>query len=200
MAPTRAAALSRLTKGLSELTLLGVPTIQPFLRDASRHPLFADGKATTRFIETAFPDGWKPKRKSCAACAPLPAWSGPARRRRAAAHWVSPWQRRSAIRVTSAVRPAKASLHLVDEYGQIDAEVLVGREGITVELEGASVNLGRPVIEGGAIKLASPSGHPFIARQDGDVVSIAREGLSISATIRLRIEMPREQGGLEKSR
>ncbi len=56
----RAAALSRLTKGLSELTLLGVPTIQPFLRDALRQPLFADGKATTRFIETAFPDGWKP--------------------------------------------------------------------------------------------------------------------------------------------
>src|SRR6201996_4264604 len=39
----RAAALARLTKGLSELTLLGIPTIQPFLRDASREQLFADG-------------------------------------------------------------------------------------------------------------------------------------------------------------
>jgi 3-methylcrotonyl-CoA carboxylase alpha subunit len=196
----RAAALARLTKGLSELTLLGVPTIQPFLRDASRQPLFADGKATTRFIETAFPDGWKPNPEElrglrAAACV---VWAGLDGAERAA-HWVNPWDRRSAVRVTSAVRPAKASLHLVDEYGQSDAEVLVGREGISVELEGASVNLGRPVAECGTIKLASSSGHPFIARRDGNVVSIAREGLSLSATIGLRIEMPREQGGLKKS-
>ena len=196
----RAAALSRLTKGLSELTLLGVPTIQPFLRDALRQPLFADGKATTRFIETAFPDGWKPNTAElrslrAAACV---VWAE-LDNAEPAAQWINPWDRRSAVRVTSAVRPAKASLHLVDEYGQSDAEVLVGREEITVELEGASVNLGRPVTENGTVKLASPSGHPFIARRDGNVVSIACEGLSLSATIRLRIEMPREQGGLEKS-
>ena len=141
----RAAALSRLTKGLSRLTLLGVPTIQPFLRDASRHPLFADGKATTRFIETAFPDGWKPNPEElrslrAAACV---VWAG-LDGAEPAAHWINPWDRRSAVRVTSAVRPAKASLHLADEYGQSDAEMLVGRDGIIVELEGASVNLGRP--------------------------------------------------------
>jgi acetyl/propionyl-CoA carboxylase alpha subunit len=196
----RAAALSRLAKGLSELTLLGVPTIQPFLRDALRQPLFADGKATTRFIETAFPDGWKPNTAElrslrAAACV---VWAE-LDNAEPAAQWINPWDRRSAVRVTSAVRPAKASLHLVDEYGQSDAEVLVGREEITVELEGASVNLGRPVTENGTVKLASPSGHPFIARRDGNVVSIACEGLSLSATIRFRIEMPREQGGLEKS-
>ena len=56
----RASALSRLDAGLSGATLLGVPTIQPFLRDAIRQPIFADGKATTRFIETAFPGGWMP--------------------------------------------------------------------------------------------------------------------------------------------
>jgi acetyl/propionyl-CoA carboxylase alpha subunit len=196
----RAAALSRLTRGLSELTLLGVPTIQPFLRDASRHPLFTDGNATTRFIETAFPGGWKPNVEElrslrAAACV---VWAE-LDNAEPAAQWINPWNRRSAVRVTSAVRPAKASLHLADEYGQADAEVLVGRDGITVELENASVSLGRPVIENGAIKLASPSGHPFIARRDGDIVSITREGLSLSATIRLRIEMPREHGSLEKS-
>ena len=196
----RAAALSRLTRGLSELTLLGVPTIQPFLRDASRHPLFAGGKATTRFIETAFPGGWKPNVEElrslrAAACV---IWAE-LDNAEPAAQWINPWNRRSAVRVTSAVRPAKASLHLADEYGQADAEVLVGRDGITVELENASVSLGRPVIENGAIKLASPSGHPFIARRDGNIVSITREGLSLSATIRLRIEMPREHGSLEKS-
>ena len=61
------------------------------------------------------------------------------------------------------------------------------------------VNLGRPVSEGDGIKLASSSGHPFIARRDGNIVSIISGGLSLSATIRLRIEMPREHGGLEKS-
>jgi 3-methylcrotonyl-CoA carboxylase alpha subunit len=96
------------------------------------------------------------------------------------------------------------SLHLHDEYGQIDADVLVGRDGIAVELEGASISLrpislGRPVVDAGAIRLPAASGHPFIARRDGDVVSIAREGLSLSATIRLRIDMPRAHGALENS-
>ena len=196
----RASALGRLTNGLSELTLLGVPTIQPFLREASRHPLFADGKATTRFIETAFPGGWKPNLEElrilrAAACV---VWAG-LDNVEPAAQWINPWDRRSAIRVTSAVRPAKASLHLIDEYGHVDVEVLVGREGVTVELEGASVKLGRPVVEDEAIKLAWPTGHPFIAHRDGDIVSITREGLSLSAAIRLRIEMPREHGHLEKS-
>ena len=196
----RTAALARLNKGLSELTLLGVPTIQPFLRDASRHPLFAEGKATTRFIETAFPGGWKPstdelrslRAAACVVWAELDG-AGPV------AQWINPWDRRSAIRVTSAVRPAKVSLHLADEYGQVDAEVLVGREGIAVELEGASLSLGRPTIEGDTIKLASATGHAFTARRDGNAVSITREGLSLTATIRLRIEMPRGQGHLEKS-
>jgi len=196
----RAAALMRLTNGLTELTLLGVPTIQPFLRDASRHQLFAEGKATTRFIEVAFPGGWKPNPEElrtlrAAACV---VWAG-LDNAEPSAQWINPWHRRSAVRVTSAVRPAIASLNLTDEYGHVDVEVLVGREGITVELEGASINLGRPVVEDGAIKLASPSGHPFLARRDGPIVSITREGLSLSATICLRIEMPREHGHHEKS-
>jgi len=196
----RTAALARLTKGLAELTLLGIPTIQPFLRDAVRQPLFAGGHATTRFIETSFPGGWKPnveelRRLRAAACV---VWAG-LDDETPAAHWTSPWDRRSAVRVTSAVRPAKVSLHLADEYGQSDAEVLVGRDGVFVELEGASINLGRPVIDGDEIKLASASGNPFLARRDGNLVSITRDGLSLSATIRLRIEMPREHGSLEKS-
>jgi acetyl/propionyl-CoA carboxylase alpha subunit len=196
----RASALARLTKGLSELALLGVPTIQPFLRDASRHPLFSEGKATTRFIETAYPEGWKPdtdelRRLRAAACV---VWAE-LDQAGSVAQWVNPWDRRSAVRVTSAVRPAKASLHLADEYGSVDAEVLVGRDGITVELEGASINLGRPVTENGAIRLASPSGHSFIARREADIVRITQQGLSLSATIRLRIEMPRESSRLEKS-
>jgi 3-methylcrotonyl-CoA carboxylase alpha subunit len=196
----RASALSRLDAGLSDATLLGVPTIQPFLRDAIRQSLFADGKATTRFIETAFPQGWKPnpqellhlRAAACVAWAQVDATTTDTQ-------WVSPWDRRSAVRVTSAVRPAKASVHAADEYGEIDAEVLVSRDSIVVELDGSQVEFAPPS-ETDAIKLASDTaGSPFVARHDGAKVSIARGGLSINATIRLRIDMPRSDGQLERS-
>lgn len=196
----RASARSRLGAGLSGSTLLGLPTIQAFLRDAIDHPIFADGKATTRFIETAFPDGWKPKAQellrlraaACVAWAKLDA-------ARPDAQWVSPWDRRSALRVTSAVRPARVSLHATDEYGEIDAEVLVSRD-IVVEMDGTSVEFAPPSADGRLIKLASDTPTaPFIARHDGAKVSIAREGLAINATIRLRIEMPRSGGQLDRA-
>jgi 3-methylcrotonyl-CoA carboxylase alpha subunit len=197
----RASALSRLSAGLSDSTLLGVPTIQAFLRDAVSHSIFADGKATTRFIETAFPGGWKPKahellRVRAAACV---AWA-----QLDAAHantqWISPWDRRSAVRVTSAVRPAKVSLHIADEYGEVAAEVLVSRDSVVVELDGAQVEFALPSVERGLIKLVSDtSGSSFVARHDGAKVSIAREGLAINATIRLRIEMPRSVGQLDRA-
>ena len=197
----RASALARLAAGLSGLTLLGVPTIQPFLRDAIGHPLFADGKATTRFIEKAFPDGWKPHQQellslraaACVAWAQLDV-------ARADTQWVSPWDRRSAVRITSAVRPAKVSLHIMDEYGEAAADVLVSRDSITVELDGTQVEFVPPSADGRSIKLAlDASGLPFVARRDGTTVRIAREGLSLNATIRLRIEMPRTEGQLERA-
>ena len=197
----RASALSRLSAGLSDSTLLGVPTIQAFLRDAVSHSIFADGKATTRFIETAFPGGWKPKAHEllhvrAAACV---AWA-----QLGAAHantqWISPWDRRSAVRVTSAVRPAKVSLHIADEYGEVAAEVLVSRDSVVVELDGAQVEFALPSVERGLIELVSDtSGSSFVARHDGAKVSIAREGLAINATIRLRIEMPRSVGQLDRA-
>jgi 3-methylcrotonyl-CoA carboxylase alpha subunit len=197
----RASALSRLTAGLSGSTLLGVSTIQPFLRDAISDPVFADGKATTRFIETAFPDGWKPNpqrllRLRAAACV---AW---ARLETATpdTRWVSPWDRRSAVRVTSAVRPAKASFHAADEYGEIDAEVLVSRDSIVVEMDGSSIEFEPPSPDGHLIRLASDTpSSPFVFRHDGAKVSIARDGLAINATVRLRIEMPRSDGQLDRT-
>ena len=197
----RASALSRLVAGLTGSTLLGVPTIQAFLRDAISHPIFSDGKATTRFIETAFPEGWKPNAREllhlrAAACV---AWA----RLEAAtsdALWVNPWDRRSAVRVTSAVRPAKVSLHVADEYGEIDTEVLVSRDSIVVEMDGTSIEFAPPSSDGQLIKLASsePSS-PFVALHDGAKVSIARGGFSLNATLRLRIEMPRSEGQLDRA-
>jgi acetyl/propionyl-CoA carboxylase alpha subunit len=189
----RSAALSRLVAGLSNLTLLGLPTTQTFLRDAVRQPLFANAEATTRFIETAFPDGWKPnpdalsrlRAAACVVCARLnTAASEPV--------WVNPWARRSAIRVTSAVRAAKVLVRVVDEYGEVDAEVRVSRDGIAVEIEGASYDFEQPKTNGDAITLAAGSDSPFVARRDGAIVSIAHAGLALKATIRPNIDIPRD--------
>jgi biotin carboxyl carrier protein len=104
------------------------------------------------------------------------------------------------VRVTSAVRPAKVSLHIADEYGEAAAEVLVSRDSVVVELDGAQVEFTLPSVERGLIKLVSDtSGSSFVARHDGAKVSIAREGLAINATIRLRIEMPRSVGQLDRA-
>jgi 3-methylcrotonyl-CoA carboxylase alpha subunit len=197
----RDAALSRLGTGLSDLTLLGIPTTQAFLRDAVRHPLFASGKATTRFIETAFPGGWKPdgdqllqlRAAACVIWARLDT-------RPATPDWVNPWNRRSAVRVTSAVRPARVSLHTADEYGEVDAEIRVSRDGIVVELEGISVDFEAPRVDGDVITIAlSGATGFFVARRDGAVVSIARDGLALVSLIRPRIEMPREDAHHDRS-
>jgi len=87
----RAAAVARLAAGLSDLKLLGLATTQAFLRDAVGHAIFRSGEATTRFIETAFPGGWKPdagelaylRAAACVAWAQpsasdaAPAWTNP---------------------------------------------------------------------------------------------------------------------------
>ena len=186
-------ALSRLSAGLAELALLGVPTTQAFLRDAIRHPIFAGGQATTRFIEKAFPDGWTPdadtlRRLRAAACV---SWAEP-QMTDATSEWVSPWNRRSAVRVTTAVRPARLPLHVADEYGEVDAELRVGRDGITVELEDTTIEFALP-------RKGADIAAGFVQRRQGASVSIARDGLALTATIQPRIEMSRTDGQLERS-
>jgi len=197
----RKAALARLVSGLSDLTLLGIPTTQAFLRDAVRQPLFADGKATTRFIEKSFPDGWKPNaddllRLRAAACV---MWSQ-LDTATATSAWISPWQRRSATRVTSAVRLAKVLLRINDEYGEADAELRASRDGVVIKIDGAAVEFEPPKADGGAIALiAAGSSAPFVARRDDTTVSIAHQGLALKAAIRPRIDIPRDGGGIEHS-
>ena len=196
----RQVALSRLAAGLSHMGLLGVPTTQAFLRDAVRHPIFADGRATTRFIETAFPDGWKPDAGElltlrAAACA---VWAAPSVRHAAPA-WVNPWDQRSAVRITSAVRPARLSLHVSDEYGELDADVRVSREGLFVEADGQLISFGRPTHDGEiALTGASANGSFLVRRRDG-VVYVTRDGLALAAKVQPKIEMSLSHGQMERS-
>jgi 3-methylcrotonyl-CoA carboxylase alpha subunit len=189
----RTEALNRLGDGLAALGLLGPPTTQAFLHDAVRHPLFAAGQATTRFIETAFPGGWAPqadalRRLRAAACL---AWTAPETADHGDA-WVSPWNRRSAVRVTTAVRPARLGLRLADEYGEAELELRVGHDSVAVEIDGATVAFPRP--RPGREALA---GH--LHRRQGDTIFIAQGGLAITAAIRARIDVPRAAGGPERS-
>jgi 3-methylcrotonyl-CoA carboxylase alpha subunit len=183
----RAAALARLTAGLMDLKLLGVTTTQAFLRDAVDHPAFRKGEATTRFIETAFPAGWAPDadelaRLRAAACV---AWAQPSVGD-AATDWENPWNRRSAVRVTAAVRPARLSLHLADAYGEIEAEVRVNRDGVTVELDGRSITI-------------DPAAGDVLVRRRDNVIHVARNGLALAATIQPTIEIVRSRGHVERS-
>jgi acetyl/propionyl-CoA carboxylase alpha subunit len=198
--PDRAAALARLSAGLSEMGILGVPTTQAFLRDALAEPVFRDGQATTRFIETVYPKNWLPDVAElltlrAAACV---AWAAP-RVGDVTAEWISPWAQRSAVRVTSAARPARLLIHVADEYGEADAEVHVTRDGVAVELGGATVTFTRPSVAG-EIRLAkSGEGGAFRVRQRGGKVQIARDGLAIVATVQPRIDMSLSHGHVQRS-
>ena len=60
---TRAESCARLAAGLREFVIAGPASTIPFLIDCIEHPLFLRGRATTRFIDDAFPEGWRPRRK-----------------------------------------------------------------------------------------------------------------------------------------
>jgi 3-methylcrotonyl-CoA carboxylase alpha subunit len=196
----RESALSRLAFGLQSLTLLGLPTTQAFLLDAIRHPLFADGKATTRFIETAFPDGWHPQPADLtmlrAAAAAF--WLQPVADDAETA-WASPWAQRSAVRVMASQRPARTTLHLSDEYGDSDVEIMVGRAGMTAEIGGTAVALGANACDGRSMTLSAAAPEtPFTVRREGNLVQITRDGMAIAARIESKIDLPRAPGSSDR--
>jgi acetyl/propionyl-CoA carboxylase alpha subunit len=185
---TRESALSRLAAGLRSLTLLGVPTTQAFLLDAVAHPLFLEGRATTSFIETAFPGGWKPSAEALASlrAAAAAVWSRPVPEASA----TNPWLRRDAFRVTASTRPARAMTRVSDEYGDGDVDLLVDRDGLRAEVDGAPVTLGRGDPHDDRVAF-SRAGRAFAVRRDGERIHIARDGLAISARVALTIDIPR---------
>jgi acetyl/propionyl-CoA carboxylase alpha subunit len=184
----REAALTRLSAGLTDLVLLGMPTIQPFLRDATRHPLFAEGKATTRFIETAFPGGWKPDADELMRLRALAAivWAD-LEKAPVATDWANPWSLRSALRVNGRVRPGNVSLHAKDEYGEVEMRLGVSHDGITADFDGRTLAFERGKI--GAIA----------ARRSGDTVYISGNGLAISTTFQPKIDRPAATQALDRA-
>ncbi len=192
---TRESAAEMLAEGLGDLVVLGIPTTQCFLRDALRHPIFARGEATTRFIEQAFPGGWRPEpgelRVLRAAAGLCWIWSGA----QEPAGGANPWLRRVGTRVTASVRPATSTLLLADEYGETQLEVALGREGASVVIDGESVDFGRFTLQGDRLVVNGVNGPEALAIWcAGDRIDVARKGMSASTTIELAIDAPRESG------
>jgi 3-methylcrotonyl-CoA carboxylase alpha subunit len=110
-------------------------------------------------------------------------------------NWTSPWVRRSAVRVMASERPAHTTLHVSDEYGDSDVDIIVGRPGITAEVSGAAVTLGS-ISRDGTRMIWSDAGREtaFVVQRDGNLVRITRNGMAISAAIELKIDLPRAPG------
>jgi len=124
---TRAAACARLAAGLRDFTLLGPATTIPFLIDAVEHPIFAEGRATTHFIEDAFPDGWRPARSHAAlarATAALLSLATPA------PGMQSPWTGLAGFRVLApAGGLARTYLSITDEDSATEVTVMAWPDG-----------------------------------------------------------------------
>lgn len=186
---TRESCLAKLETGLRNLHLLGLPSNQMFLRDAVRHPLFAGGRATTRFIETAFPGGWQVDAAELRLLRAVAAAAWLQDDRAAAADWSNPWLSRNRVRVTGSVRPAGVSAVLTDEYGSAQIELRYGRDAVTVLVDGEAVSLGR-VTGGEAGIVITPRGEEesLPVSRDNARLCIARQGLAIAASLVLKSE------------
>ncbi len=195
---TRESALDKLEGGLRGLALLGLPSNQLFLRDAIRQPLFAEGRATTRFITQSYPDGWKPDAAELRLlrAAALAAWCSPGAHhpQQGPNGWTNPWLLRDPLRVTAAARPVLVTALLEDEYGSVEMELHQGREGAAAVIDGERVAIG--AVAAGADWLSfAPQGTPerLVCRREDGKLLIARQGLAIQAKIVLKSEAPRAQ-------
>ncbi len=92
------------------------------------------------------------------------------------------------------MRPAKVLLHAADEYGEVDAELRVGRDGIMVEIDEITHAFETPMVTVDAIVLAhAGTAARFVAQHRNSRVSIAQDGLALTSTIRPRFQLLRTQ-------
>ncbi|PJI40928.1 biotin carboxylase N-terminal domain-containing protein [Ferrovibrio sp.] len=190
----RGSCLARLEAGLNELTLLGLSSNQLFLRDAVRHPLFVEGRATTRFIETAFPGGWKidAGELRLLRAAATAAWLVKEPSATELENWTNPWLRQRPVRVTASARAARATVMLNDEYGTAEIELRYGRDGVEAMMDGEIIRLGPVARSGGSLAITPESvAETLPVSSDGGRICITRHGLAISADLVLKSEAQR---------
>lgn len=194
-APTRNAAVERLAKGLEETLLLGVPTIQPFLIDSVRYPLFAEGRATTGFIAQAFLDGWTPDAATLAILRAAAAflylniqdreWAAPA----------NPWHARSAFRIMGAAHPAQSVVHLADDYGALVVDLRIAGGAVQARIGQTAITLSNVSLGADTLTFEESGAPRSIAfRRHLEALSVALNGLALTAKAHLKIDAALGEG------
>jgi 3-methylcrotonyl-CoA carboxylase alpha subunit len=208
-AATRESARRSLSAGLRDFAIAGPATTIPFLADAIDHPIFASGRATTRFIEDAFPDGWRPAarhaRSARAAAsllaldamrdhrAPASAWTtirgfrvlGPAGGGAVARLVVATEAGESKLAV--AMRP-DGSAHVVDPDGDLAVRLAGARDGFTLESDGAVLR-GSSFVDGDRVWV-SVGGEAYDFRVTLEVAAVASGGSSAAGSGAVTAPMP----------
>jgi 3-methylcrotonyl-CoA carboxylase alpha subunit len=188
-APTRTDAVERLAQGLEQTALLGVPTIQPLLIDALRHPVFAEGRATTGIIADAFPEGWKPAATTIAILRAVAAYLHLKVQERDWAAPANPWHARSAFRIMGAAHPAQSVVHLADEYGALDVDLQIAGGAVRARIGEAAITMSNVSLSADCLTFeesGAPRGIAF--RQHLEGLSVALNGLSLTAKAHLKID------------
>ncbi|MGR3321147.1 MAG: acetyl/propionyl/methylcrotonyl-CoA carboxylase subunit alpha [Pseudooceanicola sp.] len=156
----RDAALARLIAGLDATQVVGPGTNLGFLRDCLTAPAFAEGRATTGFLEDTFPDGWQPAPERLLQLRGQAALA-------AIRTGADPLARSDGFRVGGAVAPGRAPLEVSDEYGRAEITLTFGADP-EVSDDAHTLTLGTGAIVTGM----------------GEAVAATLEGLSITARIR----------------
>ncbi len=195
--PERTVAAQRLTAALDGYSVFGVGTNQAFLRDIITNPTFIKGELTTRFIEEAFPDGWKPAEDTDGhlAVAAAAVWAASIERREVPSH-LGPFLNLGAFRVLErAGRPAKT--HLFVTIGETKSEVTVtGRHGaydITIG-EKTSKVLVRADGRSAAVSIDGVA-RRFDTYVNGAEVSLSQDGAVTICLVQPELDSIGAQGG-----
>ena len=162
-APTREECCARLAGGLREFVIAGVANTIPFLTAAVEHPIFYGGRATTRFIEDAFPGGWAPRSEN-------------ARLARAAAAF-------AALVPERAPQPQSAWLGLAG-FRALRPSGGLATCRVTVKADKTETGLTIGACGGDVYRVADDHGaFDVTLRRDGDVLEIAFDGRALRAPL-----------------
>ncbi len=159
--PDRETARRRLIAGIDGTAVAGVGTNLGFLRDCLTAPAFAEGRATTGFLQESFPEGWQPDPERLLHLRGLAALA-------AIRGGEDPQARCDGFRVGGHRTPGRAPLYLEDDYGSTELTLTLGPEPEVGDAE-RRLRLDR---------------QPLLISREGACTLAALEGLTLRATVR----------------
>jgi 3-methylcrotonyl-CoA carboxylase alpha subunit len=198
---TREEARTRLLAGLRGTAILGPATTLPFLADVVAHPIFGEGRATTGFLDEAFPGGWKPPSEGLDLAEAVAAvirveTASPSQRPPEHSPWsalkgfrvLAPAGARAAVRVLIGAQDAPASVESLggDRYRVVRDEMSIAlrltRDGERIEVEAENRRL------------------RGLAAVAGDVVAVSLGEASVTLPVRLAVAATSAASGARSGR